>query len=90
MIADSATLAQNITKVGSKQTYYTTKLLVDGELEHDCYRAYAYFRWVDDYIDDVANDSKNAAADHKYKVEIETKGEVVGRVRCEMFGCCHV
>jgi phytoene/squalene synthetase len=54
MAAESALLAREITRIGSKQTYYTAKLLVDGDLEQDCYRAYAYFRWVDDYIDDVA------------------------------------
>jgi phytoene/squalene synthetase len=51
---DSGVLAREITRNGSKQTYYTAKLLVDGDLEQDCYRAYAYFRWVDDYIDEDA------------------------------------
>ncbi|MGE5374147.1 MAG: phytoene/squalene synthase family protein [Bacteroidota bacterium] len=48
----SGKLAACITKTASKQTYYTIRLLVDrGRLE-DAYRAYAYFRWVDDMIDD--------------------------------------
>jgi len=51
MINDTAALARSITWAGSKQTYYTTRLLVDNDLVDDCYRAYAYFRWVDDRID---------------------------------------
>lgn len=45
------TLASSITKAASKQTYYTIKLLVDRDLVDDAYRAYAYFRWVDDVLD---------------------------------------
>ena len=44
-------LASSITKAGSKQTYYTIKFLVDRERVDDAYRAYAYFRWVDDILD---------------------------------------
>ena len=40
----SGALAQSITRAGSKQTYYTARLLVDRELVSDFYRAYAYFR----------------------------------------------
>lgn len=40
-----------ITKAASKQTFYTIKLLVDPERVTDAYRAYAYFRWVDDSLD---------------------------------------
>lgn len=47
----NADLAREITKTNSKQSYYTTRLLVDKDLEDDCFRAYAYFRWVDDVID---------------------------------------
>ena len=45
------TLASSITKPASKQTYYTIRFLVDRERVDDAYRAYAYFRWVDDVID---------------------------------------
>jgi phytoene/squalene synthetase len=48
---NTAALARSITKSGSKQTYYTARLLVDKDLVNDCYRAYAYFRWADDKID---------------------------------------
>lgn len=44
-------LAASITRAASKQTYYTIRFLVDNCLVEDAYRAYAYFRWVDDWID---------------------------------------
>ena len=44
-------LAASITKSASQQTYYTIRFLVDRELVADAYRAYAYFRWVDDALD---------------------------------------
>ena len=47
----SAALAASITREASKQTYYTIRLLVDRPLVSDAYRAYAYFRWVDDTLD---------------------------------------
>jgi hypothetical protein len=49
-ISDPA-LAAAITRAASKQTYYTVRLLVDRGLVNDAYRAYAYFRWVDDWLD---------------------------------------
>src|SRR5689334_3820737 len=45
------TLAATITRTASKQTYYTIRFLVDTGLVEDAYRAYAYFRWVDDWLD---------------------------------------
>jgi len=47
----NATLASAITKAASKQTYYTIRYLVDRDRVDDAYRAYAYFRWVDDILD---------------------------------------
>jgi phytoene/squalene synthetase len=47
----NATIASSITKFASKQTYYTIRLLVDRERVDDAYRAYGYFRWVDDILD---------------------------------------
>jgi hypothetical protein len=44
-------LAAEITKSSSKQTYYTFRLLADRDRIEDAYRAYAYFRWVDDILD---------------------------------------
>jgi len=43
--------ASSITKAASKQTYYTIRFLVDRERVEDAYRAYGYFRWVDDVLD---------------------------------------
>jgi phytoene/squalene synthetase len=48
------TLAADITRSASKQTYYTIKLFVDRDLVEDAYRAYAYFRWVDDVLEEHA------------------------------------
>lgn len=45
------TLAASITRAASKQTYYTIRFLVDRDRVVDAYRAYAYFRWVDDTLD---------------------------------------
>lgn len=45
-------LPASITKAASKQTYYTIRFLADRELINDAYRAYGYFRWVDDQLDD--------------------------------------
>lgn len=44
-------LAPSITRAASEQTYYTIRYLVDSERVADAYRAYAYFRWVDDCLD---------------------------------------
>ncbi len=49
---DTAVLAANITRHASKQTYWTIKYLVDRDMVDDAYRAYAYFRWVDDTLDE--------------------------------------
>ncbi len=40
-----------ITRAASRQSYYTARFLVDRERTLDAYRAYAYFRWVDDTLD---------------------------------------
>ena len=47
----SPSLAASITKAASLQTYTTIRFLVDRERVDDAYRAYAYFRWVDDVLD---------------------------------------
>jgi phytoene/squalene synthetase len=47
----SAILARSITRSGSIQTYFTARLMVDKDLVDDFFRAYAYFRWIDDVID---------------------------------------
>ena len=47
----TAAMARSITRAGSKQSYYTIRLMADKGLRDDFYRAYAYFRWADDIID---------------------------------------
>ena len=47
----TTTPASSSTKAASKQTYYTIHFLVDRERVEDAYRAYGYFRWVDDILD---------------------------------------
>lgn len=54
MSDSTATLARSITWASSKQTYFTALLMVDRALVDDCYRAYSYFRWADDVVDDVS------------------------------------
>ncbi len=44
-------LASMITKAASMQSYYTIRLLADRARMEDAFRAYAYFRWVDDILD---------------------------------------
>lgn len=44
-------LPVHITKEASKQAYYTIRLLVDHDRTLAAYRSYAYFRWVDDWLD---------------------------------------
>jgi len=48
----SSSVAIHITRAASRQTYYTIRLLVDRERVPHAFRAYAYFRWVDDCLDD--------------------------------------
>ena len=61
MMTNIAT-ASSITKAASKQTYYTIRFLVDRERVDDAYRAYGYFRWVDDLLDaDSGSKSERSA-----------------------------
>ncbi len=47
--------AAAITRAASKQTFYTLRFLADRRLKQDAFRAYAYFRWVDDRLDTNSN-----------------------------------
>lgn len=49
--AGDSDLAANITRSASQQTFYTIRFLADRALAADAYRAYGYFRWLDDHID---------------------------------------
>ncbi|HEX2995187.1 MAG TPA: squalene/phytoene synthase family protein [Anaerolineales bacterium] len=61
-IASQHRLALSITKAASQQTYYTIRFLVDRERVTDAYRAYAYFRWVDDTLDAGPTSALSATA----------------------------
>ncbi len=58
----TTSLAQSITKTASKQTYYTIRFLADRARVEDAYRAYAYFRWVDDILDADSGSSSERLA----------------------------
>ncbi|MFC2054895.1 squalene/phytoene synthase family protein [Chloroflexota bacterium] len=47
----TASLARSITWAGSKQTFFVGYFMVDRNLVNDFFRAYAYFRWIDDIVD---------------------------------------
>jgi hypothetical protein len=62
-----------ITKAASKQTYYTIRFLVDCERVEDAYRAYGYFRWVDDILDaDSGSESERRAFVERQKSLLES------------------
>jgi phytoene/squalene synthetase len=54
--ASSAILARSITHRASRQAYYTIRWLVDAGRTDDAFRAYAYFRWLDDIVDAPSHD----------------------------------
>ena len=58
-------LASAVTKAASKQTWYTIRFLVDRPRVDDAYRAYAYFRWVDDILDDATSSGPAAREDER-------------------------
>jgi len=51
--AESSRLAGSMTRAASKQTYAIIRLLADRDRIADAFRAYAYFRWVDDQLDEA-------------------------------------
>jgi hypothetical protein len=53
---ESSSLAGTITEVASPPTHHIIGLLVDRNRTQDAYRAYAYFRWVDDWLDQTRRD----------------------------------
>ena len=79
-ISDPA-LAAGITRAASKQTYYTIRCLVDRNLVDDAYRAYAYFRWVDDWLDQGAHPANERLAFVKRQqalIDRNYRGEPLG------------
>ncbi len=55
-------LAASITWAASKQTFFTIRFLADRERAGDAYRAYGYFRWVDDTLDEGGLNGRERAA----------------------------
>ncbi|MBU0690563.1 squalene/phytoene synthase family protein [bacterium] len=50
--------ARSITWKASRQAYLTARLFVDRKKVNDFYLAYAYFRWLDDVVDDPKVDEE--------------------------------
>ncbi len=66
-------LAESITKSASSQTYYTIRFLADRERVADAFRAYAYFRWVDDILDaEAITRSERSAFIHRQMSLLES------------------
>ena len=69
-------LAASITKAASKQTYYTIRFLADHERIQDAYSAYAYFRWVDDVLDErLSNSSQRLAFVERQQALVNSEGD---------------
>ena len=59
---NTAHLAAEMTRAASTQSYYTIRFLADRDRVADAYRAYAYFRWIDDRIDEGGGSAAERAA----------------------------
>jgi phytoene/squalene synthetase len=70
MVNDSEQLARSITRDSSKQSYFTACFLADRELVNDCLKAYAYFRWADDVVDEQSSSLEDRIAFIKRQKEI--------------------
>ncbi|MEW6400717.1 MAG: squalene/phytoene synthase family protein [Chloroflexota bacterium] len=64
-------LAASITRSASQQTFYTIRFLVDRDRVDDAYRAYGYFRWVDDALDAESNFALNEVEAQKRSAFIQ-------------------
>ena len=59
---DNTNLPARITRAGSKQTYYTFLLMADRDRRQVGFRAYAYYRWLDDQLDCESGTKEGKAA----------------------------
>jgi hypothetical protein len=64
-------VASSITKAASKQTYYTILFLADRDRMEDAYRAYGYFRWVDDVLDTESSPAQSEGEAQKRAAFLE-------------------
>jgi len=76
----TAGLARTITWTGSKQTYYIARLMVDKDLVDDFFRAYAYFRWVDDIVDASASNDGLPRSDSERISFIKRQGTLIDQL----------
>jgi phytoene/squalene synthetase len=79
-------LPARITKAGSKQTYYTFRILADRDRVQDAFRSYAYFRWLDDLLDcDSGTKLEKGALIKRQQALMEAcyQGKVLGDVSPE-------
>ena len=81
------TLAPSITKDASKQTYYTIRFLVDRERVADAYRAYAYFRWVDDTLDAGEDLAQSGIVSRRHEVEADERINFLERQKSLLEKC---
>jgi phytoene/squalene synthetase len=72
-----------ITKAASKQAYYTVRVLVDSERRAAAFQAYAYFRWVDDHIDQPASD-RTERLDFLARQQAVIASASLGQAQCEL------
>jgi phytoene/squalene synthetase len=63
-------LAAEITRSGSRQTYYTFLLLADRDRREQAFRSYAYFRWLDDQLDCTSGSRVEKIAFLKHQQEL--------------------
>ncbi len=73
-------LGAAITRAASLQTYTTVRLLVDRERVQDAYQAYAYFRWVDDWLDEPSRQRSERVAFARRQsalIDVCYRGELV-------------
>jgi hypothetical protein len=75
-------LAASITKAASKQTYYTIRFLADRDRVAEAYKAYAYFRWVDDTLD-----ADHLPSDRDVDVEARERIEFLERQKILLETC---
>jgi phytoene/squalene synthetase len=75
----TATVAQSITWAGSKQAYYTARLMVDKDLVDDFYRAYAYFRWADDMVDEPTSNDVPCQSNEEVISFVQRQRELIDR-----------
>jgi phytoene/squalene synthetase len=72
-MASSAALARTITRAGSRSTDLILHWLADRDRRDDAYRAYAYFRWLDDALDGDC-------------LSLDSRLELIGRARRMLAG----